>query len=76
MTPDAQRARIAWRCRRGLLELDLILQRFLATHYPVLNESERACFARLLEESDAELWEWIQGAEPMPEYRELVARLR
>lgn len=76
MAPDAQRARIAWRCRRGLLELDLVLQRFLESEYPALNEPERTCFARLLEESDADLWEWIQGAKAPTEYSELVARLR
>ena len=74
--PDAERARIAWRCRRGLLELDLILQRFIETQYPALNERERALLARILEESDADLWEWVQGANPPAEYCELVARLR
>ncbi|WP_298137987.1 succinate dehydrogenase assembly factor 2 [Acidiferrobacter sp.] len=62
MTPAAVR----WRCRRGLLELDLALAGFLEEGYGRLSPSGQALFAELLAESDADLWGWIQGA-PAPE---------
>ncbi len=35
-----QLERARWRCRRGLLELDLTLQRFVDEHYVSLGEAE------------------------------------
>ena len=61
MTPAAVR----WRCRRGLLELDLALKRFLEGPYGRLSMPERALFDELLFENDADLWAWMQGA-PAP----------
>ena len=54
-----------WRCRRGLLELDLALQRFLDTDYEGLTPLEQTQFSDLLAENDADIWAWIQGA-PAP----------
>jgi antitoxin CptB len=51
--------RLRWRCRRGLLELDIVLERFLERHYPALSGSELEEFKALLGESDATLWEMI-----------------
>lgn len=53
--------RLRWRCRRGLLELDTILLDFLEQHYAALTLAEREAFARLLESSDQQLWEWFAG---------------
>ncbi len=61
MIPEAVR----WRCRRGLLELDLALGRFLEEGYGRLSSAEQALFAEFLEENDADLWAWMQGA-PAP----------
>jgi antitoxin CptB len=47
--------RLLWRCRRGLKELDVLLERFAREHYPSASESERAAFEQLLELSDPEL---------------------
>jgi len=70
-------ARIAWRCRRGTLELDLMLQRFLANGYPGLNEQERGDFSRLLEVQDPLLMDWLQGrGMPPMELERIVARIR
>ena len=54
-----------WRCRRGLLELDLALRRFLDTVYEGLTPPEQTQFSDLLAENDADIWAWIQGA-PAP----------
>ncbi len=53
--------RVRWRCRRGLLELDIVLGRFIEKHYPQLNESQRLEFDELLDLPDNDLWELITG---------------
>jgi antitoxin CptB len=52
-------ARIRWRCRRGLMELEIVLERFLIAHYANLDEEGRANFDELLAYSDAELWQLV-----------------
>jgi antitoxin CptB len=52
-------ARVRWRCRRGLLELDIILQRFVDMHYAKLDETEVRQFETLLDRSDNDLWAMI-----------------
>ena len=71
-------ARLRWRCRRGLLENDLILARFLDARGNVLEGSELAALDRLLDLTDGELWELLSGrAEPQDEtLRPIVASLR
>ncbi len=47
--------RIRWRCRRGLLELDLLLQQFLDKYDSQLNEQQIGQFESLLSLSDKDL---------------------
>lgn len=51
--------RVRWRCRRGLLELDIILRRFVDEHYAKLDETEIRQFETLLDLSDNDLWDMI-----------------
>ena len=51
--------RARWRCRRGLLELDIILQRFVDAYYAKLDETEIRQFETLLDLSDNDLWDMI-----------------
>jgi succinate dehydrogenase flavin-adding protein (antitoxin of CptAB toxin-antitoxin module) len=53
--------RIRWHCRRGLLELDLVLGKFLDRCLAALQPSEREAFKRLLEHSDNDLWDLVCG---------------
>lgn len=53
--------RLRWRCRRGLLELDIVLTRFIDKHYEMLSPEERSAFIELLTEADNDLWEMISG---------------
>jgi antitoxin CptB len=53
--------RVRWRCRRGLLELDIVLSRFLETGYAALPPQQRRVFSELLELPDNELWDLITG---------------
>ena len=69
--------RIRWRCRRGLLELDLVLARFLATRFDGLDAEQRGRFDELLDEPDNDLLDLALGrAEPDPRYRAVVDMLR
>lgn len=54
---ELERAR--WRCRRGLLELDIILQRFMDMHYMQLDEAGLRQFETLLSLPDNDLWDMI-----------------
>lgn len=55
---------LRWRCRRGLLELDLALGQFLDGTYAGLTPAEQLLFQDILAESDADLWSWLQGEAP------------
>jgi antitoxin CptB len=50
---------LVWRCRRGVRELDVIFGRFLESHYPALNEQEKAAFERLLDIQDPVIMDWL-----------------
>jgi antitoxin CptB len=73
----AELDRIRWRCRRGLLELDLILQRFLDSRLGGLDAEQMRLFGKLLEESDNDLLDMAMGRqEPAPHYRAMIEMLR
>ena len=50
-----QLARLKWQCRRGSLELDLLLKKYLETVYPGADCEEKARFVELLKLEDGEL---------------------
>jgi antitoxin CptB len=69
--------RIRWRCRRGLLELDLVLERFLAQRFDRLDAAERDLFDELLDAPDNDLLDMALGrTEPAPRYQAVVEMLR
>lgn len=69
--------RTRWRCRRGLLELDLILERFLAGHFAGLDAGQLRVFNELLDQPDNDLLDLAMGRlEPAPRYRAVVEMLR
>jgi antitoxin CptB len=53
--------RVRWRSRRGLLELDIVLGRFIDVYYAQLNEKEKLAFEELLDMPDNPLWDMIAG---------------
>jgi len=59
---DAQARRLLWRCRRGMKELDLLLERFARRHLPAAEGGEIELFARFLELPDPVLAEYLLGA--------------
>ena len=65
-------SRVRWRCRRGMLENDLILARFLDARGSALTADELNALHALLDLADNDLWDLIAGrAEP----REAILRL-
>jgi antitoxin CptB len=68
--------RIRWHCRRGLLELDLVLSQFLERHFANLPPNQREAFKLLLDRSDTELWDLVSGRlQPEPGDAAAVVRL-
>lgn len=62
-----QLRRLRWRCRRGLLELDLWLGRFAERRLDTLSADECTELEALLEEADADLLAWLEGRLDVPE---------
>jgi succinate dehydrogenase flavin-adding protein (antitoxin of CptAB toxin-antitoxin module) len=73
-----QLERLRWHCRRGLLELDLVLERFMAQYAGRLGAEEAQLLAELLQYPDNDLWEVVSGRSERydPRHRDIVARLR
>jgi antitoxin CptB len=66
------RPRMAWRCRRGMKELDLLLAGWLDTQFDRASELQRGQFEALLELPDPQLARYLLGGE-RPESPALAA---
>jgi len=67
--------RMRWAARRGMLELDLVLEPFVTARYAQLNKSDRLCFQQLMLCEDQDLFAWfMQRGQPGDE--ELAAIVR
>jgi len=66
------------RSRRGMKELDVLLERWLARDLPGADPATVACYQRLLELQDPELARYLVAGEPHPdpEVARVVARIR
>lgn len=75
---EAGMRRLRWRCRRGLLENDLLLERFLDRHAASLGPAELAALGRLLDLPDPDLWDIVSGRAHCadPDLAGVVDRLR
>jgi antitoxin CptB len=74
---DAPPPALRFRARRGMKELDVLFERYLARHYARAPAAERERFARLLEREDPELWSWLLGGQaPPPDFVDVVERIR
>jgi antitoxin CptB len=69
---DRTADRLKWKCRRGLLELDIVLERYLRK-----NPEDRELYA-LLDLADNDLWDIVNGRSEQYEtrFKDVVARLR
>ena len=58
-THDAAVRRMEWRCRRGMLEMDLLFVDFVSRHLPSLSDVQIAALDKLLDLPDNELWNLV-----------------
>ncbi|MDE3017048.1 MAG: succinate dehydrogenase assembly factor 2 [Pseudomonadota bacterium] len=76
-TEEICRKRLRYRSwHRGCKETDLLLGRFADEKLAVLPPVQLAAYERLLEESDADIWDWINGHDAPEEYAELLESLK
>ena len=75
---DSNRRRLLWHCRRGMKELDVLLERFALEALPFALAEERKAFAELLELPDPALARYLLGGEVPPQVHlaRLVRRIR
>lgn len=63
MLDETKKARLVWKCRRGMLELDLILQKVLEKGLSTMSDEQQVMFDLLLDNIDPELYAWLMGYE-------------
>ena len=79
---DLDRTRLRWRARRGLLENDLIITRFLDEHETTLTDLDVSALTQVFELGDNELLDLLlariepEGALDKPEVKSVLMQLR
>ncbi len=61
MNQSEKMAKIKWTCRRGMLELDYILNEFLERKLLTLSEEALDALLVYLENPDPDLYSWLMG---------------
>lgn len=62
--------------RRGIKEMDLILQAFAEAHLNGFTDDALVLYDQLLSENDHDIYGWVGGQFPVPEvYLDLVSRI-
>ncbi|MCU0923828.1 MAG: succinate dehydrogenase assembly factor 2 [Burkholderiaceae bacterium] len=75
-------SRLKWRCRRGLLENDLFVERFFRQHEETITTRQAAGLSTLMDLSDNDLLDLLlvrtepQGSLDRPEVQEVLALMR
>ena len=68
MSPDDELKRLRWRAtHRGTREADMLVGGFFEAHHQQWSSQERAKFAEMLEEQDADILAWAHGTVAPPE---------
>lgn len=78
MAEEPRSEELRWQCRRGMLELDFVLQRYLDNHFAAADKQEKIRFAALLTAQDPELQTWLLNGIPHPDtsYHALIHKIR
>lgn len=71
-------SKIKWACRRGMLELDVLLSNFVEHGYNDMGDDDKRLFIQLLSLPDPELFALLmQQVEPVDEqHAQLILRIR
>jgi antitoxin CptB len=74
---DEEHKRMCWASRRGMLELDLILEPFVRDVYATMNADDRGRYRDLMTCQDQELFGWFLRREtpPDPQLAKIVAKI-
>jgi antitoxin CptB len=68
MLPEDELKRLRWRAHhRGTREADMLVGGFFDAHHQQWGSRDRATFAQMLEEQDADIIAWAHGTAPPPE---------
>lgn len=69
---------LQWQCRRGMLELDVILIPFLEKYFESLELKLQSAFSELLNQADPDLYTWIMGFGDCEkeEFKEIIQIIR
>lgn len=59
--PEQVNSQLRWRCRRGMLELDIILNNFINKKYTQLNDEEKEILDQMLDYPDQLLFDLFLG---------------
>ena len=75
---SADEARLRWRCRRGMRELDQLLGWYLDARFGQAEAATKAAFSTLLEQPDPQLWDWLSGRDAPDDsgWRRIIDEIR
>ena len=65
---DAALRRMEWRCRRGMLEMDLLFVDFVSRHLPSLSDAQITALDKLLDLPDNELWNLVSEGDDVSDF--------
>lgn len=63
---DVRLNAVRWKCRRGILELDLFLNHIIDQHYAYFSEKQKVAFEDFLETPDQVMLDWLLGRQVPP----------
>lgn len=61
LMPDNVDSTLRWRCRRGMLELDILLNQFIEKKYSQLDNNQKEVLDRVLDYPDQLLFDLFLG---------------
>ncbi len=59
--PDQVDSSLRWRCRRGMLELDILLNQYLDNEYEATTDEQKIVFDQFLDYPDQLLFDLLLG---------------
>lgn len=73
---EAELKHLRWQCRRGMLELDLLLLPYLEKNFNHWSLEDKQLFAELLKTPDQELYSWLIGSQTsQPAFKDLIQNI-
>lgn len=78
MDDPARVRKLRWLCRRGMKELDILLEQFVGQNADAITRGEWPELEEMLSSEDDLLWDWIQdpGTALNPAYRDILKQIR